>query len=209
MSRTFSTLVVAGVLLAAVRAEAQDSVASEGRFTNLATYGISFPVGDTHRYVPNTSWMSIGWEHQWGFTNHLAGSVGVALYDFYDRSDGTINFASGAATGEQQRDLLVTTLMGTGRWFAGRPGSKTPFVGLSAGGSYSQQSYQLGVTSGLTRSAFHLALAPEAGFVFPVFELVDAVVSARYTMQTPSGRYLGGGTRNFPFMTLNIGFAER
>jgi hypothetical protein len=209
MIRWFSAPVVA-VLLGAAAAGAQDYSYADysGRFTNLATYGVSFPVGDTHSFISQTSWMGVGMEGQWRYRRTTTVGVAVAVYDFSDETDGTTNFSSGSATGEQFRDLVSVSLMGTGRWFPRGVAGRGPYLGIGAGGLYAQQSYQLGVMPQFVHDGVHLVVAPEAGVAIPIFDGVDALVNVRYTIPSSAGRYLGGGTRSFRFVTLGIGLAE-
>jgi hypothetical protein len=177
-------------------------------FTSLTTWAVSIPTGDTKRFVPSTSWMGVAWEMQW---NQAKTSTGIefGLHDFFDQSTGTTTFGSGAATGSQFRDLLVTTVLGTARWYPVSVAGIGPSLGIAAGAVYAQQAYQLGIRSQLIRSGFHLAVAPQVAVAIPVFNDVAAVLTARYTLPTSGGQYLGGGSRQFRYVTVSAGFAER
>src|SRR4029079_6792168 len=138
-------------------------------------------------------------------------SVGVSLglQDFFNQSRGTTTFSSGAVTGQQSRELLLGTIMGIGRYYPGPTLGRGFYLGMGAGGQFAQQYYQLGVTKPIGRSAFHFAIAPELGVVTPIMEDLDVVFTARFTATTAAGNYLGGGARNFKFITLGVGMAER
>ena len=178
-------------------------------FINVGSYAIAFPLGDTHNFVPNVSWFGANWEGQWRYKPKTTVGVTLGLQDFFDQTRGTTNFSSGAVTGQQSRELLLGTLMGIGRYYPGPTLGRGPYVGLGAGGQFAQQYYQLGVTNPIGRSAFHFAIAPEIGVVTPIMEGLDAVFTARFTATTAAGNYLGGGARNFKFITLGFGMAER
>jgi hypothetical protein len=179
------------------------------QFLSLATYAVSIPNGATRRWVAAPSWSGVGWDGEWTVAKHASAGFGFGLHDFFDQSDGTTNFVTGSATGEQARDLLVGTLMLTARWFPIAPAGHGPFVGIGAGGVFAEQRFQLGLMPVLMRSATRAAFAPEAGVVVPVVEWVDLVFTARYTVPAASGAFLGGGTRRFSFTTLSVGMAER
>ncbi|HEX4682992.1 MAG TPA: hypothetical protein VH277_09800, partial [Gemmatimonadaceae bacterium] len=118
------------------------------------------------------------------------------------------HFPQGAATGLQNRDLLLVSGTGTIHHYLGKTTGRGAFVGVGAGGEYVQQYYQLGVNSQFTRTGFHFILAPEAGYTTPVMEGVDLVLAARYSAPTSAGNYLGGGSRRFGFLTFVFGLAE-
>lgn len=187
-------------------ARAQDA---EPPFINVGSYAIAFPLGDTHNFVPNVSWFGANWEGQWRYKPKTSVGVSLGLQDFFDQTRGTTTFSSGAVTGQQSRELLLGTVMGIGRYYPGPTLGRGFYAGLGAGGQFAQQYYQLGVTNPIGRSAFHLAIAPEVGVVTPIMEGLDAVFIARFTATTSNGNYLGGGARNFKFITLGVGMAER
>lgn len=207
MMRSIVPVILAAAVGLPMHAAAQ-VVSDDGAFTNLTTLAISFPVGDTRRYVSVPSWAGVGWEGQWTVRKGLLAGVGFSAHDFYDRSHGTTNFPSGSATGDQLRDLLLITAMGTGRWYP-RKDQLGPYVASGAGVVFAQQYYQLGLSPGFMRTAFHLAVAPETGVAIPVMPGVAAALGLRYTMASSGGRYLGGGSRKNRFVTVTFGFAER
>lgn len=204
--------VVATLCAAGLRAlpaqEAYVEPYPEPHFTSLAFYLVSVPTGDTRRFASEPSWLGISMEAQWRFQRHAAAGIAIGVSDFSHRSNGTTNFSSGSATGEQLRDLVAVTVAGTTRWYFGpRPGRGT-YLGVATGFLIAQQTYQLGVMPQFVRSALHLAVTPEMGVAIPVFDGVDAVVSARYTLPSRAGDYLGGGARRFQFLTIGVGLAE-
>jgi hypothetical protein len=178
-------------------------------FTSLATYAISFPLGDTRRFVATPSWAGAGWEGLWALSANLSAGFAVGMHDFYDHSFSTENFLSGSATGDQLRDLVLTTLMATVRWCPVGQRAVRPFVGVGSGGLYAQQYYQLQPSSPFSRAALHFVVAPEAGAEIHVIDGVDADAGLRYTTPRTGGSYLGGGARSFRYVTLSVGIAER
>ena len=194
------------VPLVATQARAQIGDYDYG-FTSLTTWAVSVPLGDTKRFVGSPSWTGITWAMQWN-REKMATGFELGLHDFYDQSTGTTTFGSGAATGSQFRDLLVTTAMATARWYPFGSG-RGPSLGIGGGGMYAQQSYQLGIQSQLIRSGFQFAIAPEAAMAIPIFHDISAVLTARYMAPTSADGYLGGGSRRFRFLTISAGFAER
>ena len=196
------------VLAAAVWLSAGCALRAQDSFTAVTSYTFSVPFGDTRHFVTMPSWIGMNWEGAWMLSGHTSAGLAFGVHDFNESSFGTTDFPSGAATGQQMRDLLVTTLMGTGRWYLFADRTHRPYFGLGAGVVYSDQMYTLGFSQ-TSRSAWHLAVAPEAGWVFPMIEGIEALVTARYTVPATTGQYIGGGPRSFPFATISIGLIER
>jgi hypothetical protein len=193
-----------GCLAAGAPVGAQDGVQS---FASLTSYVLSIPTGDTRRFITTPSWLGLTWEGVWGVGRRTAVGVAIGVHDFNDASSGTTNFPWGAATGDQTRNLLVTSLMATSRWYPLAERTRRLHLGLEAGVLYSEETYELGA-SRTVRGAGHLAAAPEAGWQFPIVSGLDALVAARYTIPTRRGDYIGG-SRRYPFATLSFGILER
>ena len=202
-----AALAVAGIAGIAPRATAQEP--ADGQFTSIGTYAVSVPVGDTHRFVPQMSWFGVGWEGQWALRPRTNWGVSATINDFFDATNGTRTFPQGAATGLQNLDLLMVSVMGNVHRFVGHSSNHGPFVGLGAGVQYAQQYYQVGINSQFSRQAWHFTVAPEAGFTSHVMDGVDFVFSARLVSPTASGDYIGGGARSFRFVAFSFGLAER
>lgn len=177
-------------------------------FASVATVTMSIPFGDARRFVSNPSWMGISWEGQWTVQKSIVAGGLLGIQDFFKRSDETVDFPTGSATGEQARELTMGTILATSRWYPGGMRWRGMFLGLGAGTIWVQESFQLGVFDPIVNSAFHLAVVPEAGFTVRIFEGVEGMVGARYSLTSPTGSYLGGGSRNFHFLTLTFSVME-
>ena len=202
-----SAILVALSMSGSSSASAQDTLSEN--FINIGTYTIGFPVGDLRRYTSPVSWLGTGWEGQWKYKENMSKGITVTLHDFTDLGHGTTTFPRAAVTGSQVREVVMMTVMGTGRWYYGNTWGKGFNVGLSAGGEWDQQYYQVGISPDATRSALHLAISPDIGYVAPFMEGVDLVINARFMVPVPGGSYLGGGSRSFQFVALSFGMAER
>jgi hypothetical protein len=194
--------------IATVASLVAGSLGAQDTFTSIASYSISIPAGDTRRFVNNPSWFGLNWEGAWTLTGSTSAGVAFGVQDFRDMSFGTTNFPSGAATGDQVRDLLIVTFMGTGRWFPFGVRLHRPYLGLGAGLAYGNETFELGLAN-TSRSALHLAIAPEGGWQFPLFDGVAMRLGVRYTFTTSNGGYIGGGSRSFPYGTFSVGILER
>ena len=176
-------------------------------FSSITSYVVSFPTGDTRDFITTPSWFGLGWEGAWAVRHNTAAGMAFSVHDFNHSSFGTTEYEWGASTGQHTRTLLAVTAMATGRWYPMAARTMRPHLGLAAGVVYSQESYRLGISQ-VDRSATHLALAPEAGWQFPLAFGVDGLVSLRYTIPASTGDYVGG-SKSYPFATLSFGVLER
>jgi len=207
MMRSISTYMAAAMLFVTTRGAAQEHT-FDTRFSSVTTYIISVPMADTRDFMTDPSWLGLTWEATWLLRRNTVGGVLFGVNDFFHRTDGTVNFNWGAATGQQFRDLTVATLMGSGRWYVRGIAGRGPYLGGGAGLLWARQSYQLGVLPQLVRSAFHLAVAPEAGVAVPVWDGVEAIASVRYTLPSGNGRYLNGSSSRFQYIAIGFGLSE-
>ena len=193
-----------GCLSVAASLGAQES---ERRFAGVTSYLLSLPSGDTRDLTTTPSWLGISWEGVWAVGPRTSAGVAFSIHDFNHGFSGTANYPWGAVTGAQTKNLTVTTAMATGRWYPPADRTRRLHLGLGAGVAYSEETYQLGVSQA-NRSATHFAVAPEAGWQFPIVNGVDGMLGARYTIPATGGHYLGGA-RSHPFATVSFGVLER
>jgi hypothetical protein len=183
------------------------SLAAQERFTTSAAYAVAFPTSGTRHFVTAPSWAGITYEGRWALSDRRSAAIGFGLHDFSNQSFGTTNFPSGAATGQQLRDLLMTHVNASLRYYPLPAAQTRPFVSMGAAAVYSEQYYSVGLSS------FHdhditPALMPEIGLELPYMEDIDAVVSLRYSLPV-SRRHLGGSSSSFQFFAISIGLIER
>ena len=197
-------IAAAASLAVSTSTPAQDGLQN---FSSLTSYALSIPTGDTRGFITTPSWLGLSWEGAWAVRHNFAAGMAFSVHDFNHDSFGTVDYEWGSSTGQHMRSLMVTTAMATGRWYPMAQRTFRLHVGLGAGVVYSEESYRLGISQ-VDRSAAHLALAPEAGWQFPLVSSVDGVVSLRYTIPTVTGDYVGGA-RSYPFATVSFGIVER
>lgn len=176
-------------------------------YAGVTSYVLSFPTGDSRTFVTTPSWIGISWEGVWAIGQRTTAGIAFSVHDFNHGFTGTSQYEWGAATGQQSKNLTMTTAMITSRWYPLAERTRRPHVGLAAGVVYSEQTYQLALSQ-VERGAAHFAVAPEAGWQFPMVNGIDGLVTARYTFPTKSGDYVGGA-HSYPFATLSFGILER
>lgn len=197
-------LATIGALALGAPLRAQDTIQN---YAGVTSYVFSIPTGDTRRLLTTPSWLAVSWEGVWAVGRTTAAGVAFSVQNFRHESSGTTTYPWGAATGQTRRSLLVTSAMATSRWYPLAQRTRRLHVGLQGGVLYSEETYELGV-SRIVRGATHLALAPGAGWQFPIVNHVDGLVSAYYTIPATRGDYVGGA-RRYPFASLSIGVLER
>jgi hypothetical protein len=197
-------LAAIGCLAVGASLAAQENVQN---YAGVTSYVISIPVGDSRGLLTTPSWIGVSWEGVWGLGRRSAAGFAVSVHDFNHGFSGTKDYDWGAVTGDQMRNLTITTAMVTGRWYPLADRTLRPHVGLGAGVTYSEETYQLALSQ-IRRGATHFAIAPEAGWQFPIVNGIDGLVSARYTIPSKGGDYVGG-SRRYPFATLGFGILER
>jgi hypothetical protein len=176
-------------------------------YAGVTSYVLSFPTGDSRDLVTTPSWIGISWEGVWALGERTTAGIAFSVHDFNHGFTGTAHYPWGAATGQQSKNLTMTTAMLTGRWYPLAERTRRPHVGLAAGVVYSEETYRLALSQ-IEHGAAHFAVAPEVGWQFPIVNGIDGLVSARYTFPSRTGDYVGGA-RSYPFATLGFGILER
>jgi len=196
-------------LLTVPRAGAQQSLAEPSNFMSVTTFELSLPLGDTKRYVTGGLGPGLGWEGRWAVNGHSSAGVSATVAGFSRHTESTIDFPSGAATGDQLRQLMPAQLLATGYLYPYQRNGVRWYVGGGVGGGHVDQDFSLG-TQQISRGAWHLVVAPEIGAEVRAGpdHLFVGVFSLRYNVPTAAGDYLGGGSRKFQYLTLRVGIGE-
>ena len=182
------------------------TLSAQDPFATMTTYEVSIPVGDTRRFIHAASLLGLTWEGRWAVASRASAGFMLGINEFSQRSTGTTNFPSGAATGPQFRYLLSMPLIATGYVYPLRSNHYQFYLGGGAGVARVDQLFELG-TRQLGRGSWHFVVAPEAGAeVHGIREDFVGLVSVRYNAPLAMGDYVGGGPRSFRHVTIRIGF---
>lgn len=190
------TYMAAIAMLSAVPAVAQEG-AMEDRFISLSSYAISVPFGDTRNYVTRPSWVGVSWDGHWMMTRKTSAGMTFGVHDFRSSAPDTTPLLSGFAAGNRRRDLLVGALMASARWYPRGLDVIGPYFGAGAGGTFAQQSDEVGDEFVIRHTGFSFLASPEGGLVIPVTQGIAAIIGLRYAW-----------SRN-PYATISFGFSER
>jgi len=140
---------------------------------------------------------------------YSSAGVSLTVSGFSRHTESTINFPSGAATGDQLRQLMPAQLLAVGYLYPIQRSGVRWYAGGGIGGGHVDQDFNLG-THQMSRGAWHALVAPEIGAEVRRGQdhLFVGVFSLRYNAPFASGDYLGGGARKFQYLTLRIGIGE-
>lgn len=201
---------VLAALVAGPRVTSAQNPYADPDFFTVTTYEISIPTGDTRRFLGAPSWAGLSWEARWPLSNRRAtGGVMLGLNEFSERTDGTTNFPSGAATGPQFHYLLSMSAMATGYVYTFGTQRYRWYFGGGVGAMRIDQVFELGVQQ-MARTAWHAVAAPEVGAeVFGIGGLFVGVFGVRFNAPLSAGDYVGGGARSFRSITFRVGLSER
>ena len=180
--------------------------ASGQEYIGLLSYSYAVPTGDTHNFIDNDSWIGFNFEGRWLFDQKSSVGILLGWQEFYHKVNTDINFNSGTVSGTQYRHMHIFPMMLTGHWYGGIPGGKRPFIGGGLGTTYVRQLFDIGLQEA-TEDHWHFALAGDAGIAWPLQSGSAAVLSLRYTYPFNAGDYVGGGSRAWQYLSINLGVA--
>jgi len=194
------------MVLAAVLAGARTLAAQD--FMSLTTLELSTPVGDTKNYTSVGIGPGLGWEGRWVMRQHTSAGVSLTIGQLSERENGTMELPSGAVTGDMLRQLVSQQILATGYYYPSRFGKVRFYAGGGLGAASIDQDFNLGLQQ-LSRSAWHLVVAPEIGAELRGGDgYMVGIVSLRFNASNAAGNYLGGGARRFQNLTLRLGIGE-
>ena len=181
-----------------VQSNAQKSVSF------IASYPISFPMGNTSDYVGKTSFRGISFEVNLVQDEHVEYGLETSWHVFYgEESSKVYTDETVSIKGAQFRYINAVPLLAQGRWFFREEKSEkkfTPFAGAGIGTIYVNQATDFGLYR-ITKEAWQFALRPEIGLLFKNSNSVPGgFVSVRY--------YAGFDTDDLDaqsYLSLNIG----
>ena len=185
------------------RAEAQENFFGASWMTGL-------PSGDMADYTESFSWRGMSLDYRrlqtrnvsWGFS----GSWQVFNDKVYTTETGSIQLGEeaveipGALSGTQFRYINVFPFMATAQYTFGMRNRTRPYLGIGAGGLYSERRTEIG-TIALQSTNWHFAAAPEVGLLIPLGLEAEMYVRAMYNWTSEAGGL------DYTYFTFSVGVA--
>ncbi|MBN1559374.1 hypothetical protein JW998_03945 [candidate division KSB1 bacterium] len=187
-------------LIMSTRMEAQT-----GGLTAIA-YSTGQPVWETADYIDEFSWRGAALEYKYFYSERLAYGMQLGWSNFGQRLDGVVSFDQGAVSGTQIRKLgALPILLSINYFTTDLYADISPYLALNVGAYYMIEQFSMGIY-GFDKSAWHFGLAPEFGVYVPVGE-GHMQIAMKFNKAFAAGDYLGGGSKEFSWLSLNLGYA--
>jgi len=146
LTQLLVALFVASLTAPRAQAQTQAALSEPSNFMSLTTFELSLPLGDTKKYVTGGLGPGLGWEGRWTVNAHSSAGVSLSVAGFSRHTDATIDFPSGAATGDQLRQLMPAQLLATGYVYPFQKNGVRWYAGGGVGGGHVDQDFTLGTT---------------------------------------------------------------
>ena len=174
----------------------------------IVTYQISMPTGDTEKFINDYSFRGFGLDFR-AFANKNT-TVGFATgwNVFHERTSKTIQLNTenpGAVTGVQDRVINAFPIMLNVHQYFGKRRDIRPYVGLSAGGFFMLQQFDIGIYS-FEENEWQWGMAPEIGVIIPLKGNGSIIINGKYNYAFTGDNPMGGDI-NHEYWMLGIGYA--
>jgi hypothetical protein len=173
-----------------------------GQSSFIASYPISFPMGDLHTYSAKTSFRGINLEWLHEVKPGMAVGIETGWNVFYEKADKK-DYKDGTTTisGTQFRYTNAVPILVETKYFP-KASKKTAasYVGVGIGTLYVNRSTDFGLYRIITND-WQFCLRPEAGVVFQMQPGVKALLGVKYYAALNSSDLDGQS-----FISANIGF---
>ena len=146
------------------------------------TYSVSIPTGDTKEFIDEVSWRGVGLDYRYTINHEMTVGLFFGWNVLYERTEEVIDLGTnppGAISGTQLRTINAFPIMVNAHYYFGERKSIRPYVGLSAGGYYMLQSYEIGIFL-WENDQWQWGIAPEAGVVIPVERDFGLILNGKY-----------------------------
>jgi hypothetical protein len=174
-------LMITAVVLVAVPASAQNW------FWGV-TWGLSVPTDDFREYIDKESWRNFGLEGRKFVSSNQ--SVGLSFnWSVFNQETREATTLSGTTiAGDQFRYVNAFPLLLTMHQYIGDDEGMQLHLGVGVGTSYIERRTEVGLWAFVDKT-WHLHLAPEVGFTFPMGWRTKAFIMGRYNLTSETQGY--------------------
>jgi len=189
--------VAAAALLLGAAGDAQ----AQGWFWG-GTYSMSMPLSNTKDFNSKFSFRGMAIEGRKVMSENATVGLSFGWQVMDDTQEGTVQLENGAITGTFMTYTNAFPLFANAHYYFGQRGGIRPYVGANVGVIPMERRAEVGLFA-VSDTKWHLAGAPEAGFVIPLGWYVRGFVNARWHFALKAG-----SAPSQQYVTFNIGIAS-
>lgn len=169
-------------------------------------YSMGQTVWDTNDFIDDFSWRGVSFEFKHFASDQLAYGFQLGWSVFGQRVDDVAVFDQGAISGTQIRKLGALPILVSLNYHAASLYSDvSPYLTLNLGTYYMIEQMSMGIYAA-EASAWHFGVAPELGVYLPAGDGY-LQIAVKLNKAFAAGDYLGGGSKEFTWLSLNVGVA--
>ena len=187
-------LVLAATLMVTTAAQAQDW------FWGI-TYEVSAGTGETKDFVSGLNFRNIAVDGRKQIGRNTSAGMHFGWNIITSQDDQVVQFNNATITGcAQIRYINAWPIYANAHYYFGRRNSVRPYIGANLGTIYEETRLDISTIS-VSDNAWHFAVAPEIGLIFPVDWHLKAHLSARYNYG------FRASNRTVQYFTIGLGLA--
>lgn len=172
---------------------------AQGNF--MISYPISFPMGNLHDYISNTSFRGINLEFNKQVAPNQTVGIETGWNVFYQHvSQKVYTDGSASISGVQYRYSNSVPIIAGGKYYFEGHGHMHPYAGVGLGTLYTSHTTDFGIYR-LEKDAWQFLIRPEIGIDAKIGPAESLFVGAKYYWALN-----GGDLDAQPYLSINIGF---
>lgn len=168
------------------------------------TYNTGLPTSSMANFVGGYSFSGIGLDAGLLLDRRLSAGVTIGWNVFDEDTNGPVIFDNGAISGRQTRFVNIAPVMATARYELKTGGGLRPYIGFGAGFYFVDRLSEFGQFRVQDKN-WHLGVAPQFGFTFPLGSGITGFADARYNRAFAAGP----DDRTYTYLGINFGLGFR
>lgn len=194
--KRYICILITSLLLCSSQSHAQ-------RYDFTMSYPVSFPTGNLHDYISNTSFRGFNFEFNKQIKPEMTAGIEAGWNTFYKREDdGAYKTGSATITGVQYRYVNSSPILADVKFYPAisHPRLK-PYFGAGMGVLHAERRTDFGLYE-FTEDAWQFLIRPEAGLQLKTQSGIDPFIGLKYYIASSSN-----GLDGQSYLSLNIGFS--
>lgn len=168
------------------------------------TYNTGLPTSSMASFVGGYSFTGIGLDAGLLLDRRLSAGLSIGWNVFDEDTNGAVTFDNGAISGRQSRFVNIAPVMASARYELKTGGGLRPYIGLGAGFYFVDRLSEFGQFRVQDKN-WHLGVAPQFGFTFPIGSGITGFADARYNRAFAAGP----DDRSYTYLGINFGLGFR